>query len=251
MAEPVLELKQVTMMFDNEVVFQGVNLQVFKDDTIVIIGPSGGGKSVLLKTMAGIFTPTQGTVTCYGHEWKKLSISEKHHVARQIGVQFQKSALFDELTAAENVAFPLREHTEMPEEEIAKRVQECLQAVGLEKATHLLPHEMSGGMRQRLGIARAIALKPDILFLDDPTAGLDPLNSDSMAELILNLKKEVGATLIIATHDMNRAYQFAGRIFLVAQKRITETGSASATIHSPDPLVQQFIQGKQEGPLTV
>lgn len=250
MNEPIIELKNVWVQFNQEVILENVNLKVFKDDTIVVIGPSGGGKSVLLKTMAGVFLPTQGTVTCHGHEWKMLSMTEKHDIARQIGVQFQKSALFDDLNAFENVAFPLREHTTMTEAQIADRVEECLKSVDLSKARNLAPHEMSGGMRQRLGIARAIALKPEILFLDDPTAGLDPVNSDNMADLILNLKKEVGATLIVATHDIQRAYQFAGRIFLVAKKQVIETGSAEETLNSPDPRVQQFIHGFLEGPLT-
>jgi phospholipid/cholesterol/gamma-HCH transport system ATP-binding protein len=250
MENPILELKNITVEFNSETILKQVNLKVFKDDTIVIIGPSGGGKSVLLKTMAGVFTPSTGSVTCYGHDWQSLSRSEKHHVAKQIGVQFQKSALFDDLNSFENVAFPLREHTNLSEDAIETRVMECLQSVGLDKARNLAPHEMSGGMRQRLGIARAIALKPDILFLDDPTAGLDPLNSDSMADLIINLKKEVAATLIVATHDMNRAYQFAGRIFLVAKKQVLETGSAEQTQTSSDSRVQQFIHGQLEGPLT-
>jgi phospholipid/cholesterol/gamma-HCH transport system ATP-binding protein len=247
---PILELIDVTLELGGEIILDGVNLSIHQDDTIVIIGPSGGGKSVLLKTMAGIYTPTTGKVLCYGHEWEALSMSEKHDVARKIGVQFQKSALFDELTAFENVAFPLREHTRDSDEVIGDRVLACLKAVGLEAAKSLLPHEMSGGMRQRLGIARAIALKPEILFLDDPTAGLDPVNSDLMAEMILNLKKEVAATLIIATHDMQMAYQFAGRILLVADKKVIETGNAVQTQNHPDPRVQQFIHGWLKGPLT-
>lgn len=250
MKNTLLELTDVTVQFDHEVILENVNMKVYQDDTIVIIGPSGGGKSVLMKTMAGVFLPSQGSVTCYGHDWKKLSMTEKHEVAKHVGVQFQKSALFDDLSAFENVAFPLREHTALNEHEIEKRIIECLTSVGLAHARNLLPHEMSGGMRQRLGIARAIALKPEILFLDDPTAGLDPVNSDNMADLILNLKKEVGATLIVATHDMQRAYQFAGRIFLVAKKNVIETGSADQTLSHPDPRVQQFIHGNLEGPLT-
>ncbi len=251
MENTVIELKDVSVVFDSEVVLNNVSMKVFKDDTIVIIGPSGGGKSVLLKTMAGVFLPTSGVVTCYGHEWKKLSMTEKHDLAQHVGVQFQKGALFDDLTAFENIAFPLREHTKMTEEEIEKRVLECLLSVGLEKARNLAPHEMSGGMRQRLGIARAIALKPEVLFLDDPTAGLDPLNSDNMADLIINLKKEVGATLIVATHDISRAYQFAGRIFLVAKTEVLETGSAAETLAHSDPRVQQFINGRLTGPLNI
>jgi phospholipid/cholesterol/gamma-HCH transport system ATP-binding protein len=249
-APPILELIDVTIHLGGEVILEDVNLEIHQDDTLVIIGPSGGGKSVLLKTMAGIYIPTKGKVFCYGHEWGDLSMSEKHEVAKKIGVQFQKSALFDDLTAFENVAFPLREHTRESEEDIAERVMACLKAVSLESAKNLVPHKMSGGMRQRLGIARAIALKPEILFLDDPTAGLDPVNSDLMAEMILDLKKEVGATLIVATHDMQRAYQFAGRIFLVADKKVIETGNALETQQHPDPSVQQFIHGWLKGPLT-
>ncbi|MGZ3749569.1 MAG: ATP-binding cassette domain-containing protein [Pseudobdellovibrionaceae bacterium] len=247
---PVLEMDHVTLELGGETILEDVSLKIYHEDTLVIIGPSGGGKSVLLKTMAGVFTPTQGKVYCYGHEWEDLSMSEKHDVAKKIGVQFQKSALFDEWTAFENVAFPLREHTRDDEETIAKRVLECLKAVGLEAAKNLFPHEMSGGMRQRLGIARAIALKPDILFLDDPTAGLDPVNSDLMGEMILALKKEGHATLIIATHSMQMAYQFAGRILLVVDKKVIETGSAAETQNHPDPRVQQFIHGWLKGPLT-
>lgn len=247
---PILELLNVGLELGGELILEDVNLKIYQDDTIIIIGPSGGGKSVLLKTMAGIYIPTKGKVFCYGHEWGDLSMGEKHEVAKKIGVQFQKSALFDDLTAFENVAFPLREHTRNSEDFIEERVMACLKSVGLAAAKNLAPHEMSGGMRQRLGIARAIALKPDILFLDDPTAGLDPVNSDFMAEMILALKKEVGATLIVATHDMQRAYQFAGRIFLVADSKVIETGSAIETQNHPDPRVQQFIHGWLKGPLT-
>lgn len=250
MEQPILELIDVTVELGGEPILVNVQLQVFPNDTIVIMGPSGGGKSVLLKTMAGVYSPIRGKVLCYGHEWSHLSRIEKHDVARTVGVQFQKSALFDNLNAFENVAFPLREHTQMNEEEIEHRVLECLRAVDLSKAWELAPHEMSGGMQQRLGIARAIALKPSILFLDDPTAGLDPVNSDNMADMILNLKKEVEATLVIATHDIQRAYQFAGRIFLVANKQVLETGSALETQNHSDPRVQQFIHGWLQGPLT-
>jgi phospholipid/cholesterol/gamma-HCH transport system ATP-binding protein len=225
-------------------------MQVFEGESIVLIGPSGSGKTVLLKTMAGIFEATEGHVICRGREWKTLSMEEKHSLASHIGMKFQRSALFDNLSAFENIAFVLREHTKLPENEIHDRVVEALTAVGLEKAQSKFEHELSGGMRQRLGIARAIALRPDILFMDDPTAGLDPVNSDNMAELILNLKEKIGATLVVVTHDISRAYQFAGRIFLVASQSVIETGSAEQTQAHSDPRVQQFIHGRLQGPLT-
>lgn len=247
---PILELVNVSVALGGEEILSDVSLRIFANETIVIIGPSGGGKSVLLKTMAGIYPPIKGKIFCDGHQWGLLTMKEKHDIARSVGVQFQKSALFDNLTAFENVAFPLREHTTLSEVEIEQRVLECLTSVDLLHARNLLPYEMSGGMQQRLGIARAIVLKPALLFLDDPTAGLDPVNSDNMAELILNLKKEIAGTFIIATHDMQRAYQFAGRIILVSNKQVIETGSALETQNSSDPRVQQFIHGWLKGPLT-
>lgn len=249
MDSPVIELQNVTVKFDDDVILENVTLSIFPGETLVLVGPSGAGKTVLIKTMAGIYPPSKGHVLCYGHEWGSLSQIGKHDLAEKIGVQFQKSALFDDQTAYENVAFPLREHGETSTEKIHNLVMGCLKSVNLENAAQLFPHEMSGGMRQRLSIARAIILKPEILFLDDPTAGLDPVNSDQTAELIQSLKKEINCTLIVITHDMHRAYQLAGRIVLVADRTIIETGSKEQTKSYPDPRVQQFINGRQEGPL--
>lgn len=248
--DPILELENVTVDFGEDVIFKDVNLKILPGETIVLIGPSGSGKTVLLKTLAGLYRPSKGSARCHGHEWHTLSSIGRHDLAQKIGMQFQKSALFDELDTFDNVAYPLREHTHFSEEKINERVMECLKAVGLEKAQHFQAHQLSGGMKQRLGIARAIALKPEILFMDDPTAGLDPINSDTMAELILNLKIQIGATLVIVTHDIQRAYQFAGRIFLVGGKGVLETGSAKQTENNQDPRVQQFLHGWQKGPLT-
>ncbi|MFN8847583.1 MAG: ABC transporter ATP-binding protein [Bdellovibrionales bacterium] len=250
MENPIIELKSVTVELGEEVILKDVNLRVYPNETIVLIGPSGGGKTVLLKTMAGLFEPVQGEVFCYGHKWADLSLQGRHDLARHVGVQFQKGALFDDMNAFDNVAYPLREHTQLSEEEIKTRVMDCLKAVRLDKAADLEPHEMSGGMRLRLGVARAIALKPEILFMDDPTAGLDPVNSDEVAQVILDLKEQISATLIVVTHDMMRAYQFAGRIFLVAQTAVLETGSAEETEKHTDLRVQQFLHGWQKGPLT-
>jgi phospholipid/cholesterol/gamma-HCH transport system ATP-binding protein len=249
--QPVLSLENVTIELQGETILKDINLRLYPGEVAVLIGPSGGGKTVLLKTMAGLFEPKVGRVLCYGHEWKKLSLTERHQLAAKIGMQFQQSALFDELTAFENISFVLKEHSHMSESEIGARVIECLAAVGLEKSQNLHEYELSGGMKKRLGIARAIALKPDILFLDDPTAGLDPVNSDNMAELILDLKMQIHATMAVVTHDILRAYQLAGRIFLVADQAVIETGNAQQTQKHPDPRVQQFIHGWLNGPLSV
>ncbi|MGZ5278419.1 MAG: ABC transporter ATP-binding protein [Pseudobdellovibrionaceae bacterium] len=250
MAEALIELVDVTIALGGEIILQDVNIKIYPKETIVLIGLSGSGKTVLLKTLAGLYNPLKGEIRIYGQNWPELSVSQKHDLASHVGVQFQKGALFDELDGFANVAYPLREHTKLTEEEIKTRVLECLRAVDLEKAQHLQVHEMSGGMRQRLGIARAIALKPDILFMDDPTAGLDPINSDNMADMILKLKNDLDTTLIVVTHDLMRAFQFAGRIFFVGTHHVLETGSAEQTQKHPDPRVQQYLQGKLTGPLT-
>lgn len=250
MTEPIIEFQNVTIAFGNDVILENVNMTILPHETIVLVGLSGSGKSVLLKALAGLYRPVEGVAKCHGRDWKDLSMTARHEIASHIGMQFQKGALFDDLDAYDNVAYPLREHTRMSEDQIHQRVLECLRAVDLEKAEHLKPYEMSGGMNQRLGIARAIALKPEILFMDDPTAGLDPIHSDDMAEMILKLKEEIGATLIVVTHDRARAFQFAGRIFLVANGTVIETGSAQETQNHPDPRVQQFLHGWLTGPLT-
>ena len=249
MNSPVIELKNVTIELSHEVILEKINLKVFHGETIVLVGPSGAGKTVLLKAMAGIYQPTKGQVLCYGQEWNSLSQIGKHDLAAKVGMQFQKSALFDDQTAFENVAFPLQEQGETSKEKINLLVTACLKSVNLESAAGLFPHEMSGGMRQRLGIARAVILKPEILFMDDPTAGLDPVNSDQTVELIMTLTKEIGYTLVIITHDMLRTYQLAGRIILIAEHTLIETGSPQQTRTHPDPRVQQFINGRLEGPL--
>lgn len=255
MSKPVLEMINVTLELGDETVLHDISLKIYQKDTIVIVGPSGSGKTVLMKTMAGVYPPTKGHVFCYGHEWDKLSVIGKHEMAKKIGMQFQKSALFDYLTAFENVAFPLKEHgyyTEKGSEpKLESHVMEVLEQVNLKEARNLYPHEMSGGMRQRLGIARSIVLKPEILFMDDPTAGLDPLNSDRMVQLILKLKDDIDATLVIITHDVQLAYQMAGRIFLIVDGKIIETGNANETRHHPDPRVQQFIHGRLTGPIQI
>ena len=247
---PLLEAKDVTISLGNEIILHDVNLKVFAGDTVVIIGPSGSGKTVLLKTLAGLYTPSRGTVKCHDFKWSEMSITRKHDFARILGMQFQKGALFDDMNTIDNVKYVLREHTALTEVEIETRALECLAMVHLENSRNLLPHELSGGMRLRLGVARSLALKPEILFMDDPTAGLDPVNSDEMAELILKIKEQMNATLVVVTHDIMRAYQFAGRIVFIADKSLLETGSGEETRNHKDPRVQQFLHGWLQGPLS-
>lgn len=249
-AIPVLELKNVSIELSGDLILKDVNLKVNHGDTVVVIGPSGAGKTVLLKTLAGIFRPKAGESYCFGVPWHDRNQVSRHDLARKIGMQFQRSALFDELTVSGNIDFVLKEHTTLNETERKERILECLKSVKLEKYADYREHMLSGGMKQRVGIARSLALKPEILFMDDPTAGLDPVNSDDMAALILDLKNSINATMVVVTHDILRAYQFAGRIVLVANQTVIETGSAEETKNHKSPLVQQFINGLLHGPLT-
>lgn len=246
----IIELKHVTVGFDDDVILKDVSLQINEGDVVILIGPSGSGKTVLLKTMAGIYKPLSGEVYCEGENLENLTAEQKHRLAQHLGMQFQKSALFDSFTCYENVAFPLKEQGHYSTAEIDARVKECLLAVNLPNSAHLYPHEISGGMRQRLGIARAIAMKPNIVFYDDPTAGLDPINSDKMVELILELQQKEKSTVVIVTHSMDVAYRLNGTIALVADQTVLVTGNREQTEGHPDPRVQQFIHGRLRGPLT-
>lgn len=249
MEHPAVKLDNVTVILGGEVILKDVDFEVAHGETFVIVGPSGSGKTVLLKTMAGIYPPAQGHVFCEGEDWQNLKSENKVILARKIGVQFQKSALFDAENAFENVAFPLREHTKLDEEAIAKKVHECLEAVGLLGTDSLMPHELSGGMKQRLGIARSLALNPEIIFYDDPTAGLDPINTDIMLDLILDLKKVHHSTIIMVTHSLESAYKMADRIALVGNKQVIIAGSPEDMKNSNNPLVHQFVEGNLSGPL--
>lgn len=249
MEHPAIKLDNVTIVLGGEVILKDVQLEVRHQETLVIIGPSGSGKTVLLKTMAGVYKPEHGHVYCEGEDWQNLQSEEKILLARKIGMQFQKSALFDSFDTFENVAFPLREHTTMTEEEIQKRVTECLSEVGLLDARKLFPHELSGGMKQRLGIARSLALHPQIIFFDDPTAGLDPVNTDILLDLIAKIKQDHNTTIVMVTHSLICAFKMADRIVLVGNKQVVMAGTPEEAKNSQQPLVQQFLAGKLEGPL--
>ena len=245
-----VELKAVGKAFGHETLLKRVDLQITSGETFVLIGPSGQGKSVLMKIMAGLILPTQGEVCIEGKNLQKLSDAQRTMVVQKVGMLFQKNALFDSLTCAENVAFPLQEVAHASADEISSAIRFYLEAVGISHARDLFPDEISGGMQKRLGIARALALKPQIVFYDDPTAGLDPITSRKIVQLILELKKESKATVVAITNDMNRAYQMADRIGMVVDGELVVTGSPEETLGHPDPRVQQFIHGRLDGPLT-
>ena len=250
MALGSIELRQVRMSFGHETLLENVNLRVAPGEKLVVIGPSGQGKSVLLKLMAGIIQPTQGEILVDGHDLYKMKAHDRHQIMRKMGMLFQKNALFDSLTVGENIAFPLRETGRHSESEIEAKVAHYLEAVGLSHARLLYSDEISGGMQKRLGIARALALDPKIILYDDPTAGLDPITSRKIIDLILILQKELKSTVVAITNDMARAYQLADRIAMVVDHEVIVTGSVQETKHHADPRVHQFIRGDLKGPLT-
>ncbi len=251
MASYAIELRDVSIRFGSHWILENIQLQVESGQAFVLVGPSGQGKSVLLKLMAGLIEPTRGQVFIQGHEMARLSVRERETLLRKMGMLFQKNALFDSLTVYENVAFPLREVTDTPEPKIDQIVREFLEAVELSHAMNLHPSEISGGMQKRLGIARALALTPEIVFYDDPTAGLDPITSRKIIELIVRLRETNRSTMVAVTNDMNRAYQMADQIAMVVDQTLILTGGVAETKKHPDPRVQQFIHGALEGPLAV
>ncbi len=245
-----IEAKSLTLKFGTEVVLENVQLQIAEGESFVIVGPSGQGKSVLLKVLAGLIVPTSGSVCVRGKNWQELSGASRQELLRKLGMLFQKNALFDSLSVAENIAFPMDEILHLNPTETDQKINFFLDAVGLLQAKNLFPDEISGGMQKRLGIARALALDPEIIFYDDPTAGLDPITSRKIIELILDLKKKNKSTIITITNDMNRAFQMADRIAMVVDRELVIAGTPEQTRNSQDPRVHQFIRGLLLGPLT-
>ncbi len=250
MASTELALENISLSFAGSPLLRRVNLSVAQGESLVLIGPSGQGKTVILKLLAGLLKPDSGRVLVCNQDLAALPFSERVQLLLQMGMLFQKNALFDSLRVGENIAFPLRETTTLSEAEIQKRVSFFLEQVGLNHARELFPDEISGGMQKRLGIARALALNPKIVLYDDPTAGLDPITSRRIVELILKLKEEQGSTIVAITNDMARAYQLADRIAMVVDGEIIVTGDRESTLRNTDPRVVQFIRGQLEGPLT-
>lgn len=245
-----LALQDVTIDFGDGALLKKVNLDLAAGESLVLIGPSGFGKSVVLKLFAGLLKPDQGRVLFEGKDLHALNPAERHSLQLKMGMLFQKNALFDSLSVSENIAFPMREKTNLSEAEIQERVDFFLDAVGISHAAALYPDEISGGMQKRLGIARALALRPQIVLYDDPTAGLDPITSRRIVDLILQLRAENKSTIVTVTNDMARAYQLADRITMVVDGELIVTGNKAQTLAHKDPRVAQFIRGELRGPLT-
>lgn len=247
----IVQLCQVYKSFGEKHVLKGLNLDIRKGESFVILGPSGCGKSVTIKLITGLLPADAGKICYNGQDISILNYSQLAEIRKKIGMLFQNAALFDSLTVGENVAFGLRKHHELTETEINTRVCEALSMVGLEGTEDKMPSELSGGMRKRAGLARAIVLKPDVIFYDEPTTGLDPIMASEIDHLIIKLQKELNCTSIIITHDLNSAFRIADRIGLHWDGKIWETATPEKFVESQSPMVQQFLHGKSEGPIRV
>lgn len=234
---------------DNEVL-RGVNLTIEKGKTFVIIGRSGCGKSVLLKHIIGILKPDKGVILIDGCDITKLNERELNEVRKKFGMLFQGAALFDSLTVGENVAFGLRRHTHLSREEIRRIVSQKLRLVGLVGIEGLKSAELSGGMKKRVGLARAIAMEPEIVLYDEPTTGVDPIMGSAINELIIELQDKLKITSIAVTHDMTSAYKIADRIAMLYEGEIIEVGTPGEIENTTNPIVRQFITGAAVGPIT-
>lgn len=251
MASAYLVLEKLRIQFGDEVLLESVDLEIARGEKVVLVGPSGHGKSVLLKTMGGILPPTSGKVFVEGEDLYAINPHKRQKLMLKMGMLFQKNALFDSLSVSENIAFPLREITSLSESEIQKKIDFFLEEVGLTASKALFPDEISGGMQKRLGIARALALDPELIFYDDPTAGLDPITSRKIIDLILMLQQQKKSTLVAITNEMPRAYQLADRIAMVVDKELIVTGNKEQTLACREKRVHQFVRGETSGPLTV
>jgi len=245
----MIRITDLEKSFGPKKVLRGVNLDIPTGKTTVVIGQSGSGKSVLLKLIVGLMKPEQGDIFVGDLNVTALDAEERQKVARKFGMLFQGGALFDSMTVGQNVAFGLERYCDLPANEIRGLVSESLDKVGLRGIEGLMPSELSGGMKKRVGLARAIAYRPEIMLYDEPSTGIDPIRADAINELINLLKNEFGVTSIVITHDMVSAYKVADRIAMLYEGRILETGTPAEIRNSTNDVVQQFIHGRAEGPI--
>lgn len=246
----VIALEGVSKSFDDLVVLDNVDLEVKKGETLVIMGCSGTGKSVTLKHICGLLKPDRGRVVVAGKDVNTLSYNELNQLRLQMGMVFQGGALFDSMSVYDNVAFVLREYYGRPEAEIRPRVLECLEMVGLKGIEEKYPADLSGGMKKRVAIARAIAYEPCILLYDEPTAGLDPIMSDVIDRLIVNLQERLKVTSIVVTHDIRSAFKVADRIVMLYKGKFIHGGTPEEVGMTKNPILRQFITGAAEGPIS-
>ncbi|MFH1478693.1 MAG: ABC transporter ATP-binding protein [Candidatus Omnitrophota bacterium] len=246
----MIEIINLLKSFGDKRVLNNLNLNIQSGEVMVIIGRSGCGKSVLLKHIAGLLKPDLGQIIIDNKDISKMDDKELDHLRLSFGMLFQGAALFDSMTVGENVGFALREHTDMREDDVQKKVSRALELVGLRNIEDLMPAELSGGMKKRVGLARAICNDPKIILYDEPTTGVDPIGADSINNLILDLDRKLNMTSIVVTHDMVSAYKIADKIAMLYNGKIIACGTPDEIKNTEDPVVHQFITGAAVGPIT-
>lgn len=240
----VISVRQLKIAFGPTVVLSSVDFDVFKGETLAIIGPSGSGKSTIMKVLTGLLPPTAGSVLIDGQETSSFTEEQWDELRKEMGVVFQYSALFDFLDVGENVAFGLRRYFKLTEEEIVAKVASLLDMVGMPGTERMMPSELSGGMKKRVGLARALAMQPKFIFYDEPTSGLDPVMTMTISRLIRKTQ-ELGITSILITHDMESAFYAADRIVMLYKGRIVQAGTVAEIKESSNPVVSAFISGQE------
>jgi len=261
--DPVISCRDVVKRFDGRAVLDGINLDILPGETMVIMGGSGSGKSTMLRLIIGSFRPDAGTITMFGKNLATLNEDGLNAVRKRFGILFQSGALFNSMTIAENVALPLVEHTDLSREIIDIQVKIKLELVGLREHADKYPSQISGGMKKRAGLARALALDPQVLFYDEPSAGLDPVTSAEIDRLIIDLSKKLGVTSVVVTHEMDSAFAIADRMAMLDKGRMIKVEArdwydrlrkappdASADLSPDERLIRQFLRGDADGPIT-
>jgi len=249
--EAVIEFVDVHKTFGTQKVLDGLSMTIPRGKVTCVIGRSGTGKSVTLKHIMGLLKPDRGEVLVDGRDVVKMKERELYQMRQRFGFLFQEAALFDSMTVLENVAFPLREHTNKRRAEIEEIVRKKLKIVGLSAAEHKFPSQLSGGMRKRVGLARAIALDPEFILFDEPTSGLDPVVTDAIDQMILSTQEQLHVTMVVITHDIGSMFKVADKIIMLHGGRQCAAGTRDEIRNSADPMVQQFLQGRSDGPMKV
>jgi phospholipid/cholesterol/gamma-HCH transport system ATP-binding protein len=245
----IITMRAVRKSFGPQRVFDSLDLDIIHGETLVVIGRSGCGKSVLLKHITGLVRPDSGEILFEGEDITRFTRKKLFKMRMHFGMLFQSSALFDSMTVGENVAFPLRKHLVLAEDEIWRIVREKLELVGLTGVADHYPAEMSGGMKKRVGLARAVVMNPQVVLYDEPTTGLDPIMADVINELIRTLQRELSITSVVVTHDIKSAYHVGDRIAMLHEGKIIYSGTPEDVRGTSNPVLRQFVEGKAEGPI--
>jgi phospholipid/cholesterol/gamma-HCH transport system ATP-binding protein len=246
----LISVRNLTKNFGSRRILNGISLDIYEGETLVVMGGSGCGKSTFLRHLIGSMRPDAGEVWMFGKDIAKATEDEMDVIRKRFGMLFQSGALFDSLSVGENIALPLREHTKLDDNVIGIVVKMKLELVGLRGFENLMPSQLSGGMKKRVGLARAIVLDPKIIFYDEPTAGLDPVMTGVIDKLTLDFTKKLNLTSVVVTHDMGSVFRIADRIVMLHQGNILQIGTPDEIRASKNPLVQQFITGGAEGPIS-